>query len=367
MFGIILTSAVALLHLYVFWRISSIAPLQRHIPQYIFALSGVALLLLFMIGRFYGHDNPGFFAGVLELLAMNWMAILFLCALCLLLVDIVTVCGRKWSRQLSTLRALGLAAGLVLSIIAMVQGSRPPVIDAYEVALAGLPEELEGTVIVAVSDLHLGSRRNEHWLAARIAQIEAERPDLIVLLGDIFEGHGEPAAALRTELAQLHAPRGVWAVRGNHEFMHSGAPQATAITGNELTVLANRWTRIDDGLILAGVDDLTTGRRNGNGRKWLQQALTGRPPGATILLSHSPLYADDAAAAGVGLMLSGHTHGGQIWPFGYLVKLRYPFLAGRYQLGDMTIIVSRGAGSWGTCMRLWQPPEIVRVTLRGKR
>lgn len=66
-------------------------------------------------------------------------------------------------------------------------------------------------------------------------------------------------------------------------------------------------------------------------------------------------------------MLSGHTHGGQVWPFGYLVQLRYPFLAGRYQLGDMTIIVSRGAGTWGTRMRLWQPAEIVRVTLRGGR
>lgn len=83
-----------------------------------------------------------------------------------------------------------------------------------------------------------------------------------------------------------------------------------------------------------------------------------------VLLSHSPLQVKQAENAGVGLMLSGHTHGGQIWPFGLLVKQYYPYLNGRYQIGKMSLIVSRGTGLWGPQMRLWQPGEIIEVTLR---
>lgn len=94
------------------------------------------------------------------------------------------------------------------------------------------------------------------------------------------------------------------------------------------------------------------------------QALVGRPSGATVFLSHTPWKADAAASAGAGLMLSGHTHAGQVWPFGYLVRLRYPLLEGRYEVNGMPIIVSRGMGTWGPRMRLWRPNEILRITLR---
>jgi predicted MPP superfamily phosphohydrolase len=115
---------------------------------------------------------------------------------------------------------------------------------------------------------------------------------------------------------------------------------------------------------LAGVDDLTSSRRSGGAVDHVSKALADRPPGATVLLSHTPWQYEEAARAGVGLMLSGHTHGGQIWPFGYLVRLFYPLLAGRYEVADMPVIVSRGTGTWGPRMRLWHRGEILRVTLR---
>ncbi len=96
----------------------------------------------------------------------------------------------------------------------------------------------------------------------------------------------------------------------------------------------------------------------------MTRALAGRAPGATILLSHAPSQANRVSAAGVDLMLSGHTHGGQIWPFGYLVRREYPLLAGEYAVGGMTVIVCRGTGTWGPRMRLWHPGEILRITLR---
>lgn len=129
-------------------------------------------------------------------------------------------------------------------------------------------------------------------------------------------------------------------------------------------VLHNEWSELSPGLVLAGVHDLTRNHRSGSGADLVTEALSGRPSGAAIFLSHTPWQAEQAAAAGAGLMLSGHTHGGQIWPFGYLVRRVYPLLGGRYDVNGMTVLVCRGTGTWGPRMRLWRPGEILRVTLR---
>ncbi|NQU16227.1 MAG: metallophosphoesterase, partial [Desulfobacteraceae bacterium] len=244
------------------------------------------------------------------------------------------------------------------------QGLRPPVVEKYEVRLAGFPAAMDGTVLVTLSDMHLGSQIGERWLTARIAQVKALRPDLVVLLGDIFEGHGPPEDQLIVTLKQLTAPLGIWAVPGNHEF-HGGGDMSL-FEEVSFKLLRNSWAEVRPGLVLAGVDDLTARRRNGQGGDPIAQALVSRPPGATILLSHTPWQAERAAKAGVGLMLSGHTHGGQIWPFDYLVRSRYPLLEGRYEVGGMTVIVCRGTGTWGPRMRLWRSSEILRLTLRAK-
>lgn len=364
MFGTILTTIVTLFHLYVFWRATSVSALTRRFRKRTIILAGVVMWGVFMAGRLYGHDNPGLLAGGLEHLSMNWMATLFLCSLCLFSIDLVTGFGWLWRRYVARLRGAALVAGVALAVTAMVQGMRPPVVTEYSVALADLPAALDGTVIIVMSDLHLGSRLDELWLAARIEQVAAEKPDLIVLLGDIYEGHGGPPPKLAAVMERLQAPLGVWAVLGNHEFYGGLASQAgAALAGNGFTVLRNTWAEVEAGLVIAGVDDLTNGLRNGHGSKALHQALAKRPAGALILLSHSPLHADVAAQLGVGLMLSGHTHGGQIWPFGYLVQQRYPLLEGFYPIDGMSVIVGRGTGTWGPRMRLWAPAEILRVTL----
>jgi predicted MPP superfamily phosphohydrolase len=214
-----------------------------------------------------------------------------------------------------------------------------------------------------MSDLHLGSLLGQAWLEARVEQVQALRPDMVVLLGDIFEGHGRPRSEFLQTLSRITAPLGVWAVSGNHEF-HSGSGGAMALVQVAgLHVLHNCWTEVYPGVVLAGVDDLTTWYREGRDGDPVSQALTARPPGAAILLSHTTWKADEAARMGVGLMLCGHTHGGQIWPFGYLIRLRYPLLAGRYDINGMTVIVCRGTGTWGPRMRLWHPGEILRITL----
>jgi predicted MPP superfamily phosphohydrolase len=241
---------------------------------------------------------------------------------------------------------------------------RPPIVEKYEVTLPDLPSALDGTVIVALSDMHLGSQLGKGWLAARIAQVKEQKPDLVLLLGDIFEGHGPPEDKLIVPFNQLSASYGLWAIPGNHEFY--GGSRTNLFESAGFKLLNNTWVEVRPGLVLAGVEDLTTRSRNGQNNDSISQALAGRPPGATILLSHTPWQADKAAQKGVKLMLSGHTHGGQIWPFGYLVRKRYPLLEGRYEVDKMTAIVCRGTGTWGPRMRLWHPGQILRVTLRGE-
>lgn len=364
MFGTILISIVTLMHIYVFWRAVSVPFIKSRIPKKIIIGAGSILWILFYLGRIYGHHGVGTLAKALELIGMNWMAGLFLIFICLLAMDLITGFGLFLPRLASRLRGLAIVIGIGLSVIALIQGLRPPVVENYDVYLSELPNEMDNTVIIAMSDLHLGSLLGPRWLQARIAQVKKQKPDLVVLLGDIFEGHAECGDELLTVMNSLSAPLGVWAVYGNHEFHRRHNPAEALINKANFKVLRNCWTELRSGLILAGVDDLTTiQRRTGQVSHYISKTLVGRPPGATILLSHTPWETEKAAKAGVGLMFCAHTHGGQIWPFDYLVKRRYPLLEGRYEVNGMTVIVSRGTGTWGPRMRLWSPGEILRVTL----
>jgi predicted MPP superfamily phosphohydrolase len=366
LFGIILISACTLIHLYVFWRAASVPIVARHVSAKILVGVGASLWAIFFSARVFGHTGTGPLAAILEMIGMNWMGVLFLTFVYLFAVDFVTLFGLLILRRAPSLRGWALAAGGVLSLIALFQGLRPPTVQSYDVTVKGLPNEMDGTVIVAMSDLHLGSQLGERWLAHRVAEVEAQRPDLVVLLGDIFEGHSPPQAELLLTLGRLSAPLGVWAVPGNHEFHEGQGASMTLMKQAGLEVLRDRWVELRPGLVLAGVDDFTALRRAGDRRDSLSQALRGRPPGATILLSHTPWQADRASSQGVDLMLSGHTHGGQIWPFGYLARLIYPLLDGRYEVGGTTVIVCRGTGLWGPRMRLWRRGEILRVTVSGE-
>ena len=362
MFGTLLTLAVTFLHLYVFGRAATVPALTRRIPRKLLFGLGFVLWASFVMARFTAHGQEGPLAKVLELAGMSWMAALFLTATCLLVVDVFTGFGWLFRRPSRRLRGWALVAGGGLSALALVQGMRPPVVTHYAVYLAGLPPELDGTVIVALSDLHLGTTLDGQWARERVEQVRSERPDLVVLLGDIVEGHGDGEAGPIAELSRLDAALGVWAVLGNHESHNRGSRMAL-LAENGIRVLRNGWVEVRPGLVLAGVEDLTNARRNGHKEDPLAKALAGRPPGATVLLSHTPWQTARAAAGGVGLMLCGHTHGGQIWPFGYLVQTRYPLLEGRYEEQGMTVLVCRGTGTWGPRMRLWQPGQILRVTL----
>jgi predicted MPP superfamily phosphohydrolase len=296
---------------------------------------------------------------------MLWMVVLFLIAVCFLVVDVVTGFGAFFPRAVQGLRSSALAAGLLISVIAFIQGHRAPVIESFDVTIPGLPTELEGKVLVALADLHYGTTMDNASLNARVKQVMAEQPDFVVLLGDVVEGDGEADEKLASTLSGLSAPLGVWGVLGNHESHGSAEKNAGRLAEAGVHVLRSERAEIRPGFFLAGVNDLSSGEKNGRTVAELTKTLQELPAGAaTILLSHAPVGADFAASHGVSLMLSGHTHGGQIWPFSYLVGLRYPLRDGHYTVGGMTVIVCRGTGTWATRMRLWSPCSILRITLR---
>lgn len=252
-------------------------------------------------------------------------------------------------------------------MLALFQGLRTPVVNNYNVYLENLPQKMDGMVIIGLSDLHLGSLVGAEWLNKLVTKVQEQQADLIVLLGDIFEGRSRSHEQLQPALNRISAPLGVWAVSGNHDSFRRNSAGITMMKKAGFQILRNSWQEIIPGLVIAGVDNLSDRNRNDSGNSQISRALDGRPPGATIFLSHKPILTNTAANAGADLMLSGHTHGGQIWPFGYLVKQAYPLLTGRFEIDNMTLIVSRGAGTWGPRMRLWQPGEILRITLHRKK
>jgi hypothetical protein len=291
-----------------------------------------------------------------------------LLAVALLTVDVLSGFGLLFPKIfVLRLRNAAFFAGIILSLIAQIQGLRPPVVTHYTTPIKGLPDNLDSIKIALISDLHLGEMFiNADWLNARVQQVQALQPDCIVLVGDIFESTPHPAELLPV-LRQLSAPLGVFAVWGNHDLMRPGRQEAgaTLFAGAGIHLLRNKWTKLADGLLLAGIDDLTMSRRQGKqGAPYLSKALANRPAGTTILLSHTPWLVEQAAAKGVSLMLSGHTHNGQIWPFSYLARIPYPFVSGQYLVNGLNLVVCRGTGTWGPRMRLWQRGEIALIRLR---
>lgn len=356
----------AVMHLYVFWRLASIPWVAAHLPRRALVVAGVLLWASYPLARMLSAWGPEAAAWPVEFVAANWIGVLFLVVVAMLAADLVTLGGWLLPRQAPAIRGWALAAAGLLAIVGLVQGLRPPIVREYEVPLVGLPREHDGLVLVAVTDAHLGTLLGHRWIRRLVGRVNAMHPNLVLVVGDLVDGNLGRVEELLPVLKELRAPLGVWSVTGNHEY-YAGPERSVALFQQAgYQVLRDRSAQVVPGLVLAGVDDLTARRQFGQSDDAVAKALADRPPGATILLSHSPWQADRAAAAGAGLMLSGHTHAGQIWPFSYLVGLRYPLLAGRYDVGAMPVIVSRGAGTWGPRIRLWRPAEIVRIVLRSK-
>jgi uncharacterized protein len=195
--------------------------------------------------------------------------------------------------------------------------------------------------------------------------VNALQPDLIAIVGDLVDGSVDELAQSAAPLAALVAKHGAFFVTGNHEYYSGALAWLAHLRTLGIRTLENERVAIAEGLDLAGTNDLA-GRSAGHGPN-LDQALANRDASrALVLLAHQPKTFLEAAGKDVDLQLSGHTHGGQIWPFGFLVRWQQGFLAGLSRVGRSQLYVSRGTGYWGPPMRLGAPAEITRVVLRAR-
>jgi len=256
----------------------------------------------------------------------------------------------------------------IAGLAALRGGLRSPTAVRVEIRLSRWPVALDGIRIAQLSDIHIGPIRRRRFSQQLTDRVNALRPDLIAVTGDLVDGKVERIGSEVEPFRALRAPLGVYFVTGNHDYF-SGAGDWTArvrelgfrVLRNERVAIETRGTLFD----VVGVDDHRGDFFGTDGGEDLDAALSGRDPARpALLLAHDPSTFKRAKDCDIDLQISGHTHGGQIFPFGFFVRWVTPFVAGRYKRGDAELYVSRGTGFWGPPMRLFAPAEITEIVLR---
>ena len=279
------------------------------------------------------------------------------------------------ARRLFLARGLAVTAGAVALGTAgtgIYLANSTPVVRRVPVALRGLDPALEGLRIVTFSDGHLSATYGGRRFERLVETVNAQRPDVVAIVGDLVDGDVGELAEEAAPLADLVSEQGVFFVTGNHEYFVDTTAWLRHLPTLGVEVLRNERVAIRRGAAtfdLAGIDDRTAADSGlaGHGAD-LDAALDGRDESVpVVLLAHQPVQVEQARAAGVDLQLSGHTHGGQLWPFDYAIRLDQPSVEGLSRHGDTQLYVTSGAGYWGPPMRIGARPEVTVVELRSPR
>jgi uncharacterized protein len=260
-----------------------------------------------------------------------------------------------------------LALTAVVTLVGFIVARRPRLVEV-DIPISRLPVPLQGFSIAQISDVHVGATIRKGFVEHLVKRVNALQADLIAVTGDLVDGPVQLLSAHTAPLSGLEARHGAYFVTGNHEY-YSGERAWTEELGKlGLRVLKNEHVVLEhDGasLVLAGVTDISAHHFDPAQRSDPAAALRGAPAaaGARILLAHQPGSASAAAQAGFDVQISGHTHGGQFWPWNHFVRFFQPFTAGLHRMKDLWIYVSRGTGYWGPPNRFGVPAEITRIRL----
>lgn len=265
---------------------------------------------------------------------------------------------------------------LLLSAWGLQRAHRTPPVREVRVPFAGLSPALEGLKIAQISDVHVGPTIQRDFVQRLVDQVNALEADLVAITGDLVDGPVEELLAHLEPMSGLQARLGCFFVTGNHEYYagcHPWLPEfrrlGMRVLLNEHEVLDLRAQGHQARLVLAGVTDWSAHRFDVTHRSDPKASLLGAPEAADLrlLLAHQPRSAAAAEQAGFDLQLSGHTHGGQLWPWIYLVYLQQPYIAGLRRRGRLWVYTSRGSGYWGPPKRLGAPSEVSLITLVAER
>ncbi|MDY6999339.1 MAG: metallophosphoesterase [Actinomycetota bacterium] len=391
MFILVLGSVLGLMHLYVWKRMvrdtTSPGRTRRLLTVGLVALMALLFAAL-VLPRVLGVGESGWVAWP----GYIWFGLLVYLFLVLLVLEVVRLAAwirRRWrahrrpaetrepagsgpavDRRVFLARTTAVAAGVTavgLTGFGMANALGRPELLQVPLRLARLDPALNGFRIAVVADIHLGPLLGRAHTERIVSMINAAEPDLVAVVGDLVDGTVDDLGAAAEPLQDLVAPDGAFFVTGNHEyFVEDTASWLDELDRLGLHLLRNENTRISRAgaaFDLAGVNDVA-GESDSDGPD-LDRALRGaNSAGPTILLAHQPIQVHQAADRGVDLQLSGHTHGGQMWPFHYATALAQPSLAGLSTVGDTQLYVTRGAGFWGPPVRVGAPPDISLLTLQ---
>ncbi len=349
------------------------------------SLSGVYLnivrgvFVFFVVGFFlsrflvYAVSSPMLWG--LVLITSLWLGISFYLLIGTAVSDLLIFIGNHagWWKGLGVETSQRLAVAAMIAVAAFgfstaIGGvysawSKPKLTDV-KIPVRGLPDSLSGYRIAQLSDMHLGVLIGEKTLSGWVEQVNAAKPDLVVITGDLVDENASVLADLAPVLGRLKAREGVWASMGNHE-MYTGDMDAQRFMETAgVKVLRNETARLESGLVLAGVDDPALAQMKQEPAPTPKSVLNGaREEDHIILLHHRPINSAGYIPPEVDVILAGHTHAGQLWPFTLLTRLVHRQVQGGQWLGQAFQYVSRGTGTWGPPMRVGASAEIAIVTL----
>ncbi|MFH1953228.1 MAG: metallophosphoesterase [Pseudomonadota bacterium] len=363
-----------LLHFYAFIKIRGAFDLSRGVSI------PLACLLLFMvfspvIVRVLERFGLETSAWVLAHMGYIWMGVLFLFVCTSFLIDLyhlsctagAWLLGRNLDRWFLTSRSAFLIAAAASTLAAIYGGFEAANIRTEQITIRSpkIPKELGRFRIIQISDLHLGQIVGEERLEKILTKVREARPDILVSTGDLLDAQTDNISKVADMIRAVSTPYGKFAVTGNHEF-YAGLERSLAFMEDAgFNVLRGDIKDIRGVILVAGVDDDEAANRFGLPRTKSEAQLLSHLPADrfVLLLKHRPLL-DRASNRHFDLQLSGHTHGGQIFPFTLLIKMLYPVDAGLLKLQDGAFLyVSRGSGTWGPPIRFLNPPEITVIDL----
>ncbi|OQO92989.1 hypothetical protein B1813_12840 [Saccharomonospora piscinae] len=389
MFFTVLSVLIAIVHLYLWKRLiadtTRPGTTARRLGTVALVLCVALMMAALSLGTSVHPDLARWFAWP----GYVWLAVFFYLLLILLVLELPRLALRRWvrggpanangedaqrsptevSRRFALARGSALfagvvSAGLVGYGVSVALG--PPTVTRVPLALRRLDPRAEGCRIALLSDLHLGPIVGRSFTQRIVDLVNAEDVDVVAIAGDLVDGDVADLADAAAPLAQLRSTHGTFFVTGNHEYYVGYEQWIEYVPTLGIRPLRNERVEIthNGGVFdLAGINDAT-------GYQWqdpgdVGRALAGRDPArAVVLLAHQPVDFDDAVDHDVDLLLAGHTHGGQLSPFELAVTLQQGAVAGRYERGDTTMYVTRGAGFWGPPVRVGAPPDITIVELR---
>ena len=257
---------------------------------------------------------------------------------------------------------------LLSTAVGLFNARRRARVVTIEVPIDDLPPALDGFTIVQISDIHVGPTIKRRYVDAIVDAVNRLKPDLIAVTGDVVDGSVPQLRDHTRPLSRLSARHGAFLVTGNHEYYAGADAWIDEFRRLGLHVLLNEHVVVEhDGAraVIAGVTDYSAAHFDPTHRSDPAAALAGAPGDVLIkvLLAHQPRSAEAAAEAGFTLQLSGHTHGGQFFPWNFFVRLQQPFTAGLARLNGLWVYTSRGTGYWGPPKRLGAPSEITKLRL----